>query len=181
MCSGSVIDSIPENTALFQVYPGAIYLNQGVEYKVKSLCTKTHRAFVEACKVEYYTACRDFTDVEPIRCFEQTLNIWKHGIVDSKTRIVGFYKKARYTSKTIELVSLTLPNLNHTGHGVWLDIPETVLNLIEEKATGFNNLTVPAAAHGINHLIVRIVPIYLLCEPTDLRTSHPAPDQHRTR
>ena len=173
------IDYIPESKALLTVFPGAVYLNQNVQYLVTHLCLKTHQAFVHQINKDYYTKCRDFTDVEPVKVF--STEKWNYGVLEVKTRVVGFLKKARYTGETIELVHLSMPCFVEKGHGVWMEIPTLVLTQMREKTHDFNSLTVPSATHGINHLLRRIIPLYLNCDIADLRTSHPAPDQERPR
>lgn len=58
-----VIDELPRSTAYFEVYPGAILLNQGLEYIITDLDTGSGVAQATVCEVDYYTKSRDHTDV----------------------------------------------------------------------------------------------------------------------
>lgn len=61
--SKDLLDEIEESKAFFQVYEGAVYMNQGRTYLVTSLDTKEKIALCEFSNVDYYTRTRDYTDI----------------------------------------------------------------------------------------------------------------------
>lgn len=61
--SKDLLDEIEESKAFFQVYEGAVYMNQGRTYLVTSLDTKEKIALCELVDVDYYTRTRDYTDI----------------------------------------------------------------------------------------------------------------------
>lgn len=50
----------------FQVYDGAIYMNQGKTYLVKHLDVSSKVAWCQQADVKYYTKTRDYTDIHVI-------------------------------------------------------------------------------------------------------------------
>ena len=66
-----VIDELPRSTAYFEVYPGAILLNQGLEYIIVDLDVAGGVAQASECKVDYYTKSRDHTDVNVLNSLAQ--------------------------------------------------------------------------------------------------------------
>lgn len=61
--SDDVLDEIEESKAFFQVYEGAVYMNQGRTYLVTSLDTNKKIALCEYADVDYYTKTRDYTKI----------------------------------------------------------------------------------------------------------------------
>lgn len=61
--SEDVLDEIEESKAFFQVYEGAVYMNQGRTYLVTTLDIKKKMALCESANVDYYTQTRDYTKI----------------------------------------------------------------------------------------------------------------------
>ncbi|KAF5177122.1 Atp-dependent helicase hrq1 [Thalictrum thalictroides] len=61
--TNEVIEEIEESKAFFQVYEGAVYMQQGKIYLVKDLDIYEKIAICEEAVVTYYTKTRDYTDV----------------------------------------------------------------------------------------------------------------------
>lgn len=47
----------------FQVYEGAVYMHQGVNYLVEELDLSSRTAFCRKADLKYYTKTRDYTDI----------------------------------------------------------------------------------------------------------------------
>ncbi|KAL2242976.1 UNVERIFIED_CONTAM: ATP-dependent helicase hrq1, partial [Sesamum indicum] len=61
-----VLEEIEESKAFFQVYEGAVYMNQGKTYLVKHLDLSSKIAWCQQADVNYYTKTRDYTDIHVI-------------------------------------------------------------------------------------------------------------------
>lgn len=60
----SVISScIKRHFLQFQVYEGAVYMHQGVNYLVEELDLASRTAFCRKADLKYYTKTRDYTDI----------------------------------------------------------------------------------------------------------------------
>lgn len=60
----SVISSCMKRRFLqFQVYEGAVYMHQGVNYLVEELDLASRTAFCRKADLKYYTKTRDYTDI----------------------------------------------------------------------------------------------------------------------
>ncbi|OEL30293.1 ATP-dependent helicase HRQ1, partial [Dichanthelium oligosanthes] len=58
-----LLEEIEESKAFFQVYEGAVYLHQGVNYLVEELDLSSRTAFCRKADLKYYTKTRDYTDI----------------------------------------------------------------------------------------------------------------------
>ena len=59
------------STAFFEIYPGAILLNQGTEYRIVLLDTDELVAHAVECNVNYFTKSRDHADIQVFGAVEQ--------------------------------------------------------------------------------------------------------------
>ena len=79
----------------FQVYEGAVYMHQGVNYLVEELDLSSMTAFCRKADLKYYTKTRDYTDINVLGgefvCFLEHYNfcfIYIFCIIDSSPGVV---------------------------------------------------------------------------------------------
>jgi len=128
--------------------------------------------------LKYYTKCRDFTDVDVCKEFRLLHN--GHvalGIANTLTRVVGCYAHEKRTGVIIQKTEFSLPSMQHRGHAVWINIPNNEVDRLNK----LENESIRAAVHGVNHLILAILPIFILCDAKDLGTEHVSPLEARPR
>ncbi|OQS06426.1 DEAD/DEAH box RNA helicase [Thraustotheca clavata] len=167
-----VLDTVPNNRVFLQLYPSGVYLYQGREYLITRVDTEAKLAFVEKChkRLNYFTGARDFTDVNVSLPFARPPGHKYHpsvhlGRVSASTHVVGCYKYEKRTFKSLGLTEFSLPAMDSCGHGVWIDIPERILKTIPKDIHRH-------AVHGMNHLILAVVPKFVLMDNNDLYTEH---------
>ncbi|OQR94321.1 DEAD/DEAH box RNA helicase [Achlya hypogyna] len=167
----TVLDSVPATRVFFQLYPRAVYLFQGREYVVTKVDTEAKLAFVarSARRLKYYTAAQDFTDVNVSLPFPVSAPPYHPSVhlgrVSATTHVVGCHLIEKRTQKVTGHVEFSLPPMDATGHGVWVDVPESVLAQLPRESHRH-------AVHGVNHLVLAVVPHFVLLDPHDLRTEH---------
>ena len=59
----TLLETIESSIALFQIYPGAVYLHQGESYLVAELDFASKIAYAAPTEVSYYTQAKDLTDL----------------------------------------------------------------------------------------------------------------------
>jgi hypothetical protein len=57
------VSTIKRHFLQFQVYEGAVYMHQGVNYLVEELDLASRTAFCRKADLKYYTKTRDYTDI----------------------------------------------------------------------------------------------------------------------
>ena len=64
------LEEVDAATALFRIYPGAIYLHQGESYLVTHLDLGRRLAYARPAEVNYYTQPRELNDVHIVRSYQ---------------------------------------------------------------------------------------------------------------
>lgn len=179
-----IIDTEPAWNAMFHLFPGAVYLNQGKEYVVKEMDIKELKVVVSGpTKVNYYTKSSDHTNVDVICRLAQPeggrtqLYACCHfGKVVATTTVFGYRKVAKRSMLLLETHDLKLPPIQNEGPGLWIDIPVSILDKLKELDLSFLE-----GCHAASHLIIGCAPLFLTCEASQLDTECPSPYQVRTR
>jgi DEAD/DEAH box helicase domain-containing protein len=173
--SSSLLETVEADMAIFQIYPGAIYLHQGEPYLINELDFASHTAYATPNSALYYTETKEITDLSIIRTIrEQTFkgtNIYL-GEVDVSTTVVGFKRKAQLTEEVIGEEPLDLPPQRITTIALWFDLPPEAVTKIEQQ-----HLDYAGGLHAAEHAAIAMLPLFALCDRNDIggvsTTLHP--------
>ncbi|CAI5716071.1 unnamed protein product [Peronospora farinosa] len=179
---GEVLDEIPGDKAFFQVYPSAVYLHQAQEYVITRLDNVQRIAFAKKCQkpLTYFTSCRDFTDLEVVRVhstsrighgYEKSRSdsvLVCVGTVSILTRVFGSTRVEKRTMRVVATNEFSLPPMQSFGEAVWLEFPAALRQQVEARS----GASWTAALHGVGHLFVALVRLFLLCDTDDIDTEH---------
>ncbi|KAF1321881.1 putative atp-dependent RNA helicase, partial [Globisporangium splendens] len=180
----TVLDEIPGERVFFQVYPTAVYLHQAQEYLVTRLDVENKVAYTKKCTTElkYFTTCRDYTELDVVRIQSKRriggdAQLFLHtGVVSVLTMVFGSTMLEKRTMRHLHTNEFSLPPMQSFGNALWLEIPNTVKEEVE--ATG---MSWSGALHGVGHLCIAVIPLFVLCEGADVNTEHYNPFERRTR
>uniref|UniRef100_A0A803N367 Uncharacterized protein n=1 Tax=Chenopodium quinoa TaxID=63459 RepID=A0A803N367_CHEQI len=182
--NNEVLEEIEESRAFFQVYEGAIYMNQGKTYLVKELDLSSKIALCQRADVKYYTQTRDYTDIDVIGgALAYQIRASKmqcHGttaLTNSctvTTTWFGFRRICKRTSKVLDKVDLALPKYSYESQAVWIRVPTSVKTAVEKERFSFR-----AGLHAASHAVLNVVPLYIICDSSDLAPECANP--HETR
>ncbi|XP_043813361.1 uncharacterized ATP-dependent helicase YprA isoform X3 [Manihot esculenta] len=174
-----VLEEIEESKAFFQVYEGAVYMHQGKTYLVEELNISEKIALCRRADLQYYTKTRDYTDIhvhggdiayparvsnnQPLKTTAQA------GSCKVTTTWFGFYCIQRGTKKIIDRCDLSLPKYSYESQAVWIQVPQSVKNSVL-KCFPFRE-----GLHAASHALLRLVPLYIRCNSSDLAPECPNP------
>ncbi|MFC1908475.1 DEAD/DEAH box helicase [Chloroflexota bacterium] len=164
--TGALLETVESTTAFFQIHPGAIYLHQGESYLVNELDLVALTSYVTPTQADYYTQCKDFTDVKIIKEIRsRTLGQVKVylGEVEITTRVVGFKKKAQFTEEIIGEEPLDLPPQTFVTVALWFDLTPGIIARIAESELDF-----AGGLHAVEHAAIGILPLFALCDRNDI-------------
>ncbi|KAL8143605.1 hypothetical protein V2J09_016637 [Rumex salicifolius] len=161
-----VLEEIEESRAFFQVYEGAVYLNQGNIYLVQELNLSSKIAICQRADLKYYTKTRDYTDIDVIGG-DTTSNLISttaqaHSCSVTTTWF-GFFRIWKRSNEIFDTVELSLPKFTYESQAVWVRVPESVKIAVNKK-----NLAFHAGLHAASHAVLNVVPLYVICNSTDL-------------
>ncbi|XP_013612582.1 PREDICTED: uncharacterized ATP-dependent helicase YprA [Brassica oleracea var. oleracea] len=176
--SNDVLEEIEESKAFFQVYEGAIYMNQGRTYLVEALDTKEKIALCKLVNVDYYTRPRDHTCIhvtggETAYAFKAPKNQLNKTTAQAqpcsvKTDWFGFYRIRKKTNEVYDDAGLSLPSYSYQSQAVWIQVPGSV-----KKALGEDNFR--SGLHAACHALLHVVPLFVRCNYSDLAPECPHP------
>ncbi|XP_062187160.1 uncharacterized protein LOC133890681 isoform X4 [Phragmites australis] len=180
-----LLEEIEESKAFFQVYEGAVYMHQGVNYLVEELDLSSRTAFCRKADLKYYTKTRDYTDINVLGgefAYLPTSTCRNNHVKttaqanDCKvtTKWFGFYRIWKSSNKISDSLELNLPPYSFDSQAVWIRIPHLVKITVEERKLQFRG-----GSHAASHALLNIVPLHMMCSASDLGTECANP--HETR
>jgi DEAD/DEAH box helicase domain-containing protein len=199
------IGEIDRESSITTVHEGAIYQIEGETWIVERFDYKNRRAYVRLVDTDYFTEAETNTEVrvlrlelcssrgrqqapvadpslpeatpslgeaQPLDRSGQDCAIWRGEV--HVTTLATMYKKIRfYTRENVGADDIHLPAEE-------LDTEAFVLTLSEETAAelGLSGGDRGAAWHGVGHLVRRVAPLYVRCQPSDLGISTQVKSAH---
>jgi DEAD/DEAH box helicase domain-containing protein len=161
-----LMETIEDNVAFFQVYPGAIYLHQGESYLIDKIDLTNHIAYAQPAEVNYYTQTKELTDLKIIKV-HQTKKYGdievKLGEVEVTNTVVGYKKKVQYTEEVIGEEPLDLPPQHFQTVALWFDLPVEAVARLESAQLDF-----AGGLHATEHAAIGILPLFALCDRNDI-------------
>jgi len=164
--NGSLLETVDESTAFFEIYPGAIYLHQGESYLVTELDLAKRTAYASPTNTDYYTQGKELTDLHivKVRREKRTRKVMAYlGEVEVTTNLVGFRKKAQFTDEVIGEEPLDLPPQHFPTVALWFDLPDSAIDLVEQEHLDF-----AGGLHATEHAAIGILPLFALCDRNDI-------------
>jgi DEAD/DEAH box helicase domain-containing protein len=164
--SGSLLETVEADVALFQVHPGAIYLHQGESYLITELDLAGRTTFAVPTEVNYYTQTKEITDLRILRVIGtrscRRIKVYL-GEVEVTTDVVGFKKKAQFTEEVIGEEPLDLPPIRFLTLAMWFDLPPEAMARIAETGRDL-----AGGLHATEHAAIAILPLFALCDRNDI-------------
>ncbi|MCL4152976.1 UNVERIFIED_CONTAM: hypothetical protein GTU68_014648, partial [Idotea baltica] len=201
------VGEIDRESSITTVHEGAIYQVEGETWIVERFDYQNRRAYVRLVDTDYFTEAEVHTEVRVLRLelcrsrdravapVENPLGpqataslparnlpadgedcaIWRGEV--HVTTLATMYKKIRfYTRENVGADDIVLPAEE-------LDTDAFVLTLSESTASelGLHGGDRGAAWHGVGHLVRRVAPLYVRCQPNDLGISTQVKAPHFNR
>ncbi|KTB48384.1 helicase/secretion neighborhood putative DEAH-box helicase [Dehalogenimonas alkenigignens] len=163
--SGVLLEVLDSATAMFQLFPGAVYLHQGESYIVRDLDLETRIVRAEPFDGSYYTEVKDITELRVQRVLKSLFirgTAVKLGEVEVSVTVVGFKRKAQYTEEVLGEGALSLPPQRFETVAVWFEIPA---HLADRLSSG---LDLAGAIHAVEHAAIGVLPLFALCDRNDI-------------
>jgi DEAD/DEAH box helicase domain-containing protein len=166
---GRAVGEIDYFSAPELVHPEAIYLHGSAQYQVRELDWDGRRAYVIPVEVEYYTDAESKVTIKVLHS-DQEENVAK-GIEKSLgdlsvTRTVVGYKKVRFhTHENLGWGEVHLPEQEMHTSGFWITFPDDMAERLD-----FSTERLGGALQGAAHLLRRIVPVWIISDPADIRS-----------
>ena len=162
-----VIGETDRLAAMTMLHTHAIYIHEGQQYLVDRLDWDEHRAYVHKVDVDYYTDANLAVTIRVLDTFRQDRQgplEKRFGEVMTAWRATIFKKIKLYTHENVGWGEIHLPEDQMHTAACWLEIPDAV-------ARRFAPDELQSAMIGTAHLLESLAPVFLMCDPKDLRAT----------
>lgn len=164
--TGRVVGTVEEDKADAVVHEGAVYLHQGESFLVDEYLPAERQALVRAARPKYYTQPQSSFEIEilavrasrPLGC--TTVH---RGDVRLTTQVLAYLRRDELTHEVWDQTPLAMPRRTLLTQALWWTVPADLLG-----ALGWNALQVGAAAHGIEHTAIGLLPAFAPCDRWDI-------------
>ena len=164
--SGALLEILDAETALRELYPGAIYLHRDETYLIEELDLANGTAYASRAQVDYYTQPRIITDINVLEVKREKQvgsSLVAFGKVEVTERIIGFRKRQIFTEKIIGEEFLDLPpQIFHTC-AFWFTVPARIAFEVKERG-----LHLEGGLHALEHASIALLPLFALCDRNDI-------------
>jgi DEAD/DEAH box helicase domain-containing protein len=163
---GSPVGTVENARAPEMVHPGAVYLHQGVSYRVLELDLDAKIAVVEPDGGGEWTMARTDIEVRTGRVDAQRrvgdLDL-RLGWVEVESRVVGYQRRATGSGEVLGTARLDLPPTRLVTRAFWYAVPEAVL-----LGAGVDPQCWPGTLHAVEHAAIGILPLFTICDRWDV-------------
>ncbi|HLT57939.1 MAG TPA: DEAD/DEAH box helicase, partial [Limnochordales bacterium] len=162
-----VIGETDRLAAMTMLHTHAIYIHEGQQYLVDRLDWDENRAYVHRVDVDYYTDANLAVTIRVLDTFRQEPQgplDKRFGEVMTAWRATIFKKIKLYTHENVGWGEIHLPEDQMHTAACWLEIPPGV-------AARFKPDELQSALVGTAHLLESLAPVFLMCDPKDLRAT----------
>jgi DEAD/DEAH box helicase domain-containing protein len=162
--SGEEIGMVDTAGAPLLVHEEAVYLHGGETFVIEELDMTEKRALARKAEVDYFTeplikvALETVGREEGVRRGEVSLG---HGGVDIITRVTGYRRLRLFTHEQLGREELDLPESRMSTTSCWF--------ALSREGASRQEL---AVLQGTGYLLSRVAPLYVLCDPRDIRSYH---------
>ncbi len=163
----AVIGETDRFSAPMLLHEEAIYMHEGVQYQVEKLDFDDKKAYVRRVNVDYYTDANLAVDLKVIDVFREDTQrpvLRSSGEVSVSSLVTMFKKIKLHTHENIGSGPVTLPELEMHTTAYWVSLPEGI--------PGMSQTDVQNGLLGISNVLANAAPIYLMCDPGDIRVVH---------
>lgn len=163
-----VIGEVDYFSAPFFIHPEAIYIHNGATYQVTQLDWDGRKAYVKKVKIDYYTDAETKADLSVLTVNEtQKRGPCQMSVGEVSIRwVTTMYKKIKFhTHENVGFGNLSLPEMEMTTESFWHTFPADLKDML-----GFSGEETGAALNAAARCLGKIAPLWVMCDPRDLRT-----------
>lgn len=161
-----VIGEVDAFTAPQLIHKDAIYLHESLQYQVVELDWEGKKAIVKPVNVDYYTDGQDEVHINILDDFQKApgRHCTRHLGEVAVKRITTMFKKIKFhTHENVGWGKIYLPEQEMETTAYWFNYEASLLDRYSPEE-------IQEGLLGLAHLLGNIAPVYLMCDPSDIRT-----------
>jgi DEAD/DEAH box helicase domain-containing protein len=160
-----VIGEVDRFGAPTLIHEEAIYLHEGVQFQVEKLDYEEKKAFIRQVNVDYYTDASLAVELKVLHVNREVKEgglLREYGDVTVNAKPTIFKKIRLHTHENIGTGPIHLPEEELHTSSYWFTFDESM-------TSGKTTNDVQFALLGIANVLAHIAPLYLMCDPMDIR------------
>ncbi|MFM9326738.1 DEAD/DEAH box helicase [Paenibacillus mesotrionivorans] len=160
-----VIGEMDRFGAMTLLHEEAIYIHEGVQYQVEKLDYEEKKAYVREVSVDYFTDANLAVQLKVLQVHKEERSeglVRQFGEVTVNAKATIFKKIKLRTHENIGSGPIHLPEEELHTNSYWFSVDEDVLK-------GRNAHDLQFALLGVANILVSLAPLYLMCDPSDIR------------
>jgi DEAD/DEAH box helicase domain-containing protein len=160
-----VIGEVDRFSAPTMIHEEAIYIHEGIQFQVEKLDYEEKKAFVRQVDVDYYTDASMAIQLKVLHVHKEISygGLQRQlGEVTINAKPTIFKKIKLHTHENIGSGPITLPEEELHTSSYWFTLDESVT-----KRRTANDIQF--ALLGVANVLIHIAPLYLMCDPMDIR------------
>lgn len=164
--NGSLVGTVEESRAFESVHPGAIYLHQGVAWRVVHLDLDDRVATVEPASGAEWTMAKTDIDIRTGAVdAERALGglVLRLGWVEVDSRVTGYQRRAVGSGEVLGRETLDLPPTRLVTRAFWYGVDPAVLIVAALEPARW-----PGTLHAVEHAAIGILPLFTICDRWDV-------------
>jgi DEAD/DEAH box helicase domain-containing protein len=164
---GRLVGTVDSSRAFHVAHPGAMYLHQGRQYRVRDLDVEHHVAVLDpADDADEFTQPREETDIAVLtteRSVAAGTGRAHLGAVTVRHDLVAYSRRRTSTNEVIEVVPLDFPPRELTTRACWYTVPLATL-----LRAGLEPVRITGAVHAAEHALIGLLPLFAICDRWDV-------------
>lgn len=164
--NGEIIGEIDTARSLKECHPGAIYLHRATTWIIDTLDIQGCEVVARREKPAYFTRpmAEKRTEILEVLATKSSFAVQvSFGRVRVTEKVTGYQKRNNHTQKLITTTALDLPEQIIETEGLWVDIPQHVVDNLEAEKYHFMG-----AIHALEHAMIALFPLLVLCDRNDI-------------
>lgn len=163
---GEIIGEIDGGRGMKECHPGALYLHRSTTWIIKKLDLQGKEILARRESATYFTRPTTEKRTEILEVLEKKNSFGiqaSFGRVRVTERVTGYHKRNNHTQKLIATFTLDLPEQIIETEGLWIDIPQHIVESLEREKFHFMG-----AIHALEHALIALFPLLVLCDRNDI-------------
>ncbi|HEV7720018.1 MAG TPA: Zn-binding domain-containing protein, partial [Iamia sp.] len=163
---GTLVGTVDEGRAPEVVHPGAVYLHQGVAWRVHALDLDDGHAVVVRTDGSEATQARSQVHISVLGC-ERTRDVGRVslslGTVEVTSQVTGYQRRDVTSGEILGVVEVDLPPSRLVTRAFWYAIPTGLL-----RRAGLAPASWPGTLHAAEHTAIGMLPLFTICDRWDV-------------
>ncbi len=175
--NNKVIGEVDYFSAPMLIHEQAIYLHQSRPFVVEKLDWEGRTAYAREVDVDYYTDSVAETDIRVLTVEQEQeipsskslpqVSASRHFGEVAVSTLVPKYKKIKFeTHENVGFGDIHLPQQDMQTEAYWVDFSDGLMQTLAQEG-----IDLGGGLRALATALVNVVPIYVLCDPKDIRSS----------